>query len=60
MVFEQVLADVEVVTFDLLLRVLDGAVDEAVLDRHVLFHPEALHKTRDALGAEDAHQIVFE
>src|SRR6202142_1028665 len=44
-VLEQVLADVEVVPLDLLLRVLDGAVDEAVLDRHVLFHPQALHET---------------
>jgi hypothetical protein len=40
----QVLADVEVVALDLLLRVLDGAVDQAVLDRHVLLHAEALHE----------------
>ena len=45
---------------DLLLRVLDGAVDEAVLDGDVLLHPQALHEAGDALGAEDAHQIVFE
>ena len=43
-VLEQVLADVEVVALDLLLRVLDRAVDPGVLDRDVLFHPEALHE----------------
>ena len=59
-VFEQALADVEVVALDLLLRVLDGAVDDGVLDGDVLFHPQALHQAGDALGPEDAHEIVFE
>jgi hypothetical protein len=59
-VLEQVLADVEVVALDLLLRVLDGPVDERVLDGDVLFHPQALHQAGDPLGAEDAHQVVFE
>ena len=59
-VFEQALADVEVVAFDLLLRVLDGAVDDGVLDGDVLFHPQAFHQAADALGPEDAHEIIFE
>ncbi len=34
--------------------------DHAVLDRHALFHAELLHQTRDAVRAEDAHQVVLE
>ena len=34
--------------------------DHAVLDRHALFHAEPLHQAGDAVGAEDAHQVVFE
>ena len=59
-VFEQVLADGEVLRFDLLLRALDGARHHAVLDRHAFFHAEPLHQARDAIRAEDAHQVVFE
>jgi hypothetical protein len=55
-----VLAAVEVVRFDLALRVLDRAVDHAVLNRHVLFHAQPLHQAGDALGPEDAQQIVFQ
>ena len=53
-------ADREVLRFDLLLRPLDRARDHAVLDRHAFFHAELLHQARDAIGPEDAHQIVFE
>ena len=59
-VLEQVLADVEVLRLDLLLRALDRVGDHLVLDRHAFFHPEALHQPGDAVGAEDAHQVVFE
>src|SRR5882724_1729717 len=59
-VFEQVLADVEVVRLDLRLRVRDRAGDQAVLDRHAVFHAEPLHQTLDAVGAEDAEEIVFQ
>ena len=59
-VFEQMLADVEVVAFDLALRVGDGAGDQAVLDRHAFFHAEAGHQALDAFGAEDAQQVVLE
>jgi len=40
-VLEEVLANVEVVRLDLLLRVADGARDEAVLDRYALSIPSA-------------------
>ena len=32
----------------------------AVLDRHAFFHAELLHQAGDAVGPEDAHQVVFE
>src|ERR1700722_8452246 len=54
------LPDREVLAFDLLLRPLDGPADHAVLDRHAFFHPELLHQARDAVGPENAHEIVFE
>ncbi len=59
-VVEQVLADVEVARLDLLLRVLDRRVDHAMLDRLALLEAQALHPRRDAIAAEDAHQVVFE
>ena len=59
-VLEQVLADGEVLRFHLLLRALDGAGHHAVLDRHAFFHPQTLHQAGDAVGPEDAHQVVFE
>ena len=46
--------------FDLLLRLLDRAVDHGVLDGDVFLHLEPLHDALDALGAEDAHEVVFE
>src|SRR5262245_14293385 len=59
-VFEQLLADVEVVRFDLALRALDRAGHEAVLDRLALGHPQALHDRVDALAGEDAQQRILE
>ncbi len=59
-VFEEVLADGEVLRLDLLLRALDGARHHAVLDRHAFFHAELLHQAGNAIRAEDAHQVVFE
>ncbi|MNC85809.1 hypothetical protein D3C83_14230 [compost metagenome] len=54
------LADAEVLRLDLLLRALDGAAHHAVLDGDAFFHPQLLHQARDAVGAEDPHQVVFE
>jgi hypothetical protein len=59
-VLEEMLADVEVVRLDLLLGIGDGARDQAMLDRLALFHPEAGHQALDALGAEDAQQVILE
>ena len=59
-VFEQLFADFEVMRFDLLLRVGDGAGDHAVLDGDAFFHAEFQHQLRDPLGGEDAHQVVFQ
>ena len=43
-VFQEVFADGEVLSLDLLLRALDGAGHHLVLDRHALFHAEPLHQ----------------
>src|ERR1051325_7138112 len=59
-VFEEVLAGLEVAALDLLLRALDRARDHAVLDRHAFLHAQALHDAHDPVAAENAHQIVFE
>src|SRR6267142_5977712 len=59
-VFEQLLADVEVVRFDLTLSALDRAGHQAVLDRLALGHPQALHDGVDPLAGEDAQQRVFQ
>src|SRR5919197_6347249 len=59
-VLEEMFSDREVLRLDLLLSPLDRFGYHPVLDRHAFFHAEALHETRDAIRAEDAHQIVFE
>ena len=46
-VLEQVLAHREVLRFDLLLRALDRLGHHPVLDRHAVFHAEALHQPGD-------------
>jgi len=56
-VLEQVLADGEVLRFDLALGALDRPGDHLVLDGHALFHAQPLHQSRDAIRAEDAHQV---
>ncbi len=57
---EDVLADVEVARLDLLLRLLQGLVDPGMNDRLVLLEAELLQHAIELVGAEDAHQIVFE
>src|SRR3990172_3200632 len=59
-VFEEVLPDVEVVGFDLLLGVFDRLVDQVVLDRLPLFHAELLHEGRDPVRTEDPEEVVLE
>src|SRR6185312_14343930 len=59
-VLEQVFSDREVLGLYLLLRALDRLGHHRVLDGNAFFHAEPLHQPRDAIRAEDAHQIVFE
>ena len=59
-VFEKVLADVEVARLDLLLRLLQRLVDPRMDDRLALLEAERLQHAVHALGAEDAHQIVLD
>ena len=59
-VLEHVLADVVVVGLDLLLGPLDRPGEHAVLDLLPLLHAQRLHELGDALGGEDAHQVVFQ
>src|SRR5262249_49732797 len=54
------LADLEVVILDALLGGGDGARHELVLDRLALLHAEAIHDPLDALGAEDAEEVVLQ
>ncbi len=59
-VFEQVLARVEVLRFNGFLRILNATRDKAGFDGNTLGHAEAVHQRFDAFTAEDAHQVVFE
>ena len=59
-VFEHVLAHVEIPRLDLLLGVLDGAGDDRMLDRLVFFHAELIHDFSDALGGEQPQQVVLQ
>ena len=59
-VFEQVLADIEVVRFDLALRVLDRPRHQPVLDGLAFLHAQALQHRAHARRREDAHQRVFQ
>ena len=59
-VFQHVLAGVEVARLDLLLRLLQRLVDPGMDDRLALLEAEPLQHSAHPVGAEDAHQIVFE
>ncbi len=60
-VLEQLLADVEVVGFDLALCALDLPRQQRALDDLAGLHARARQHPLDALRvAEDAHQVVFE
>ena len=51
---------VEVARLDLLLRLLQRLVDPGMGDRFAFLQAELLQHPVHAVGAEDAHQIVFE
>src|SRR5215471_13269267 len=59
-VFEQLLADVEVVSLDLALRAFDRACHQAVLDRLAFGHAQALHDGVDPLAGEDPQKRILE
>ncbi len=59
-VLQDVLADIEIARFDLLLRFFQRLVDPGMDDRLVLAQPELLQHAVELIGAEDAHQVVFE
>src|SRR6185437_11843265 len=59
-VYEQVLADVEVARLDLGLRLLKRLIDPGMDDGLVLFQAERLKHAVHALRAENAHEVVFE
>ena len=59
-VVEQVLTHVEVPRFDLLLGAFDNPGQHAVFDRFAFFHTDAVPPLGNAIGFEDAQQVVFE
>ena len=59
-IFEQVLADLEVPLLDLLLCGLDPAGHHPALDRLAILHAESGEHVLHPFAGEDPHQIVFE
>ena len=59
-VFEQVLADVEIAFFHLFLGGLDTARHHAAFDGLARLHAEAREDAFDPIAREDPHQVVFE
>ena len=59
-VFEEVLADLEVSLLHLLLRGLDAAGHHPALDRLAVLHAESREHVLHPLAGEDPHQVVFE
>ena len=59
-VFQEVLADLEVVGLHPLLGRLDGPGDPGVFDGLPLLHPQLLHDLADPLLGEEAEQVVFQ
>ena len=59
-VFDQMLANVEVMGLDLLLGIFDGAGDHAVGDGFTLLYLEQVHDLGHPFGTEDAQQVVLQ
>ncbi len=59
-VFQHVLAHLEVAALDVLLRVLNGVGEHLGVDGRVLVDTERIHHVHDALGAEQAHDVILE
>ena len=59
-VFDKLLANVEVLCFHFLLGVLYGAGDKSMFDGMSLLHAHPIHEVRDAVGGKDSHEIIFQ
>ena len=59
-IFEEVLADVEVAFLDFFLGALDTARHHPALDGLAFLHAETRQPVGDPLAGEDAHQIVLQ
>ncbi len=59
-ILEQMLADIEILSFHTFLGILDRPGDQPVFDRLSLFHADPVHDGGDSLCAENAQEIVFE
>ena len=59
-VLEQVLAHVEVGSFDASLGLLDQAADQVHRHRHRIVDAHALHQVRHLRAAKAAHQVILE
>ena len=58
-IFQEILPDVEVVPFHLLLGVFNPPGDEFVFDRFSFLHPETLHNGGYPVGTEDPEEIIL-
>ena len=58
--FQDVFTDVEIARLDFLLRLFQRLVDPRVNDRLILLQSQPLQHTVELVGAENAHQIIFE
>ena len=59
-VFNQALADAEVVLLHFLLRTFDGTGNHRVLDHLALLESHTVHDGGDTLGAEHTHQVILQ
>ena len=59
-IFQQILADVEVPRLHLFLRAFQGLVDPGVDNRLPFFQAKLLQHAAHPVGPEDAHQIIFQ
>ena len=59
-VFQHMFTGIEMMRFDLLLRLLDRTRNQRMLDRFIFFHAQFVHQRRDVVGAEQTHQVIFQ
>ena len=59
-ILEQAFTDAEVVFLDAFLGVADGVGDHAALDALALLKSESVEHLHDAVGGEEAHELVLE